>query len=171
MFPRSTTGGLTAKTHRVCRNARIVLTCMQECMYASSVVLELGMDGCMLYTGVGSTLWVWYACMVEVGTPVCTYVCYRHALLVCASSARRLPVAGARLFSRCATDCPLPGPMFSRCSCSTVCSLRYSLTVPVCPTVAVGLILIITLCLYLPLCLSLCCQHTAVLGIAWLASL
>ena len=44
--------------------------CLQACMYGSYVVLEACMDACELYTGVGSTLWAWYACMVEAGTPV-----------------------------------------------------------------------------------------------------
>ena len=105
------------------------------------------------------------------------YVCYRHALLVCASLARQLPDG-----------------VSSRYSCSTVCPLRCSLPVPVYPTVArapmiarrsslrvylllnvsaycsfsyaiasgvaVGLILSKKLCLHLPLCRSLFCQHT-----------
>ena len=118
-----------------------VLTCMQECMYESYVALEIGTDGWMLHTGAGSTLWAWYACMIEAGTPACTCVCYRHALLDCAS-ARRLPIGGARLYARSAAGCPLPRPVSSRCSCSTVRPLRRSLPVPVCPTVAVGLILV-----------------------------
>ena len=74
--------------------------------------------------------------MVEADTPVYMHVCYRHALLVCASSARQLPVAGASLSACCAAGCPLPGPVSSRCSFSTVGALRWSLPVPVCPTVA-----------------------------------
>ena len=76
------------------------------------------MDGQILYAGVGLTLWAWYACMVEPGTTVYMYVCYRHTLCACGSSARQLPVAGARLSTlclaialaqlsaRCAARCP-----------------------------------------------------------------
>ena len=40
---------------------RRVMMCMHVCVYSPYVVLEVGMDGCTLYTGVGSTLWAWYA--------------------------------------------------------------------------------------------------------------
>ena len=131
MLPCSMTGWLTNKESSTRMQECSKRLDMHACTDASYVVLELGMDVCTLYTGVGSTLWAWYACIVEPGTPVCTYVCYRHALLVCASSARRLPVAGARLSARCAAGCPLPRPVSSRCSCSTVYPLRCSLLVPV----------------------------------------
>ena len=83
LFPCSMTRWLTTNARRVCRNARSVLTCMHACMDASDVVLQVHMDGWMLYTGVGSTLWAWYACMVEAGTPVCMYVCIYVCMYVC----------------------------------------------------------------------------------------
>ena len=97
-------------------------------MYASYVVLELGMDGWILYTGVGSTRWAWYACMVEAGT---LYVCMYATAMLCSFVLHllvscsllvlvRLPavllvvrclgqcqaVACSRLLARCAARCP-----------------------------------------------------------------
>ena len=53
---------------------------MHACMHASYAVLEVGMDGCILYTGVGSTLWAWYACIVEADT---RYICMYATAMLC----------------------------------------------------------------------------------------
>ena len=100
---------------------------MHACMHASYAVLEVGMDGCILYTGVGSTLWAWYACIVEadtryicmyatamlcsivhlpVGCPLVVLVCMPALLLVARFPGPCLAVARARLSARCAARCP-----------------------------------------------------------------
>ena len=109
---------------------------MHACMYASYAVLEASMDGCMLYTGVGSTLWAWYACMLEAGTPVHIYVpgmllpFSARLCFICSSAARRwcssvcplccwLPVTRARVEPLLVLDC-LPAALIVARACPTV---------------------------------------------------
>jgi len=134
---------------RMAHNQSLTRTCMHVCIICSTRIRYGWMDtihGCGLDA-------MGMVCMHgRSWHPVCMHVCHRHALLVCAPSTSQLLVAGAR---PSLPWLPTALQVYPLLNISAYCSFSH-----VASGVAVGLILIRKLCLHLPLCRSLCCQHT-----------